>query len=481
MAEFADHHQAGRSSSIAQSSMSPYGAVDPDMLRPSDPQHHPAFSLYPGTESGPATWQMVDYMAQALLDYTHPNPNHFPEGHTHAAGETHENPRGNHHHRQQQQQSDQRRDSNDAHGYTLSRNESVDHMSFISSSPSATSSIDATALDHPGTPVAAPPPPQSARGQQSSGRRGRPRKQSSPALTATAQSTANNTPRPLAPKPSQHKRRASPRDAPAPAASAPAPAPAPPPAPAPAPASSSASTSTATNNSKTKSPPPPSPIEVAGSTKEDKKARLRLRNRQAAHKCRLRKQRSIADLQTQEAAAEAIHQALVNEASMLRGEVLMLKSMILQHGSCECSYIQDYISSSAAKLTATQQQQQQQNKRLRQDSIASVNTAMSGPDRASFSSSHSSVASSPDYDSYGDLAREDDDGNPTASVMGRATHDVQAGADLSTRDGWPGVGDMNFGYFCVGRGEGDAHYDGMGDDGMRMSTDPTVPRLTAKV
>lgn len=82
----------------------------------------------------------------------------------------------------------------------------------------------------------------------------------------------------------------------------------------------------------------------------DKKTRLRQRNREAAQKCRRRKQRSIDELQNQEAAAGSLHDALATEAAQLRGEVVMLKSMILQHGACGCSFIEEYIQGQAASL-----------------------------------------------------------------------------------------------------------------------------------
>ncbi|KAG7102944.1 hypothetical protein HYQ44_017032 [Verticillium longisporum] len=51
--------------------------------------------------------------------------------------------------------------------------------------------------------------------------------------------------------------------------------------------------------------------------------------RDAARKCRVRKQRGIEDLQTQEAAIDAVNQCLKDQYTELRGEVLLLKNMIL--------------------------------------------------------------------------------------------------------------------------------------------------------
>ncbi|EEY22849.1 predicted protein [Verticillium alfalfae VaMs.102] len=83
----------------------------------------------------------------------------------------------------------------------------------------------------------------------------------------------------------------------------------------------------------------------------EKKTRLRARNREAAHKCRVRKQRGIEDLQTQEAAIGAVNQNLKNQYAELRSEVILLKDMVLQHSGCGCSFIESYIEDAAATLS----------------------------------------------------------------------------------------------------------------------------------
>lgn len=87
-----------------------------------------------------------------------------------------------------------------------------------------------------------------------------------------------------------------------------------------------------------------------GHPPDEKRDRVRARNREAAYKCRKKKQKGIAELQSQEAVVEGIHRNLTAEASMLRGEILMLKNMVLQHGGCGCSYIEEYISGAAQNL-----------------------------------------------------------------------------------------------------------------------------------
>lgn len=87
-----------------------------------------------------------------------------------------------------------------------------------------------------------------------------------------------------------------------------------------------------------------------GGGTDDKKNRIRARNREAAYKCRQKKQKGIEELQTQEAMVERMNKTLNSEAAMLRGEILMLKNMVLQHGGCGCSYIEEYISGAAQNL-----------------------------------------------------------------------------------------------------------------------------------
>ncbi|KAK2041030.1 hypothetical protein LZ31DRAFT_25254 [Colletotrichum somersetense] len=90
--------------------------------------------------------------------------------------------------------------------------------------------------------------------------------------------------------------------------------------------------------------------ERGGSTNNDKKNRIRARNREAAYKCRQKKQKGIEELQTQEAIMENINKSLNSEASQLRSEILMLKNMVLQHGGCGCAYIEEYISGAVQNL-----------------------------------------------------------------------------------------------------------------------------------
>ncbi|KAK2023313.1 hypothetical protein LX32DRAFT_697982 [Colletotrichum zoysiae] len=87
-----------------------------------------------------------------------------------------------------------------------------------------------------------------------------------------------------------------------------------------------------------------------GSDDDEKRNRVRARNREAAHKCRQKTQKGISQLQTQEAVMGGINKSLKSEAEMLRGEILLLKHMVLQHSGCGCSFIEEYIAGAAQNL-----------------------------------------------------------------------------------------------------------------------------------
>ncbi|EGY20891.1 uncharacterized protein VDAG_02415 [Verticillium dahliae VdLs.17] len=96
-------------------------------------------------------------------------------------------------------------------------------------------------------------------------------------------------------------------------------------------------------------PPPPQTDNPASGS--DKKMRLRARNRVAAHKSRARKQHGIEDLQAQESNVGAVNKDLKHQYAKLRGEVLVLKDMVLQHGGCGCPFIESYIKDTAVSLS----------------------------------------------------------------------------------------------------------------------------------
>ncbi|KAM0321593.1 hypothetical protein ACHAQA_010019 [Verticillium albo-atrum] len=83
----------------------------------------------------------------------------------------------------------------------------------------------------------------------------------------------------------------------------------------------------------------------------ENKASLRARNRAAAHKCRIRKQREMKDLEAQETNLGAMNESLKYQHAKLRDEVLMLKDVVLQHGGCGCSFIESYIQDVAVNVS----------------------------------------------------------------------------------------------------------------------------------
>ncbi|KFH43910.1 Transcription factor-like protein [Hapsidospora chrysogenum ATCC 11550] len=93
-----------------------------------------------------------------------------------------------------------------------------------------------------------------------------------------------------------------------------------------------------------------SAIQEGDDDDDDGKAHLRARNRKAAAKFRVRKKQSIKQLQGKEETVREIHRALSEEASQLRDEELHLKNMVLEHSSCGCPQIDDYIQQAAASL-----------------------------------------------------------------------------------------------------------------------------------
>ncbi|KAM0325316.1 hypothetical protein ACHAQA_007301 [Verticillium albo-atrum] len=82
----------------------------------------------------------------------------------------------------------------------------------------------------------------------------------------------------------------------------------------------------------------------------ENKTSLRARNRAAAYKCRIRKQREMEDLEAQGTNLGAVNESLKHQHAKLRDEVLMLRDMVLQHGNCGCSFIESYIQDVAVNL-----------------------------------------------------------------------------------------------------------------------------------
>ncbi|KAK1533511.1 bZIP transcription factor [Colletotrichum paranaense] len=92
------------------------------------------------------------------------------------------------------------------------------------------------------------------------------------------------------------------------------------------------------------------PSYTSASDDSNKQDSIRARNRQAAHRCRKKKQKVDEDLQTQEIAINNINKHLQCEAANLQSEILCLKNMVLQHSGCACRSIDEYIAQAAQNL-----------------------------------------------------------------------------------------------------------------------------------
>ncbi|KAK1716019.1 uncharacterized protein BDZ83DRAFT_635347 [Colletotrichum acutatum] len=92
------------------------------------------------------------------------------------------------------------------------------------------------------------------------------------------------------------------------------------------------------------------PSYTSASDGNNKQDAIRARNRQAAHKCRRKKQKVNEDLQTQEIAINNINKHLQYEVAKLQSEILYLKNMVLRHSGCGCRSIDEYIAQAAQNL-----------------------------------------------------------------------------------------------------------------------------------
>ncbi|KAJ9419287.1 hypothetical protein FOXG_22416 [Fusarium oxysporum f. sp. lycopersici 4287] len=83
--------------------------------------------------------------------------------------------------------------------------------------------------------------------------------------------------------------------------------------------------------------------------KNDRYMKALERNRQAAAKCRARKQDEQDSLTAQVEELQDRHQQLSSCCNDLKEKVFQLKSQLLGHGDCECALIQRYVASEALK------------------------------------------------------------------------------------------------------------------------------------
>ena len=94
-------------------------------------------------------------------------------------------------------------------------------------------------------------------------------------------------------------------------------------------------------------------IEAMSSDPEDPKSlRTREKNRIAADKCRSRRRQQEEKLKFRHDDLEQKHRSLLDAQSELMGEIYILKNMMMDHSSCDCRLIQDYLARSASEWVA---------------------------------------------------------------------------------------------------------------------------------
>lgn len=83
---------------------------------------------------------------------------------------------------------------------------------------------------------------------------------------------------------------------------------------------------------------------------EAKRRRFLERNRVAASKCRQKKKAWVQDLEAEAHQYHANCERLRATVDVLSSEVLLLKSQLLKHNTCECYRIRQYLGDEAARL-----------------------------------------------------------------------------------------------------------------------------------
>ncbi|GJN78601.1 hypothetical protein PLIIFM63780_002110 [Purpureocillium lilacinum] len=85
---------------------------------------------------------------------------------------------------------------------------------------------------------------------------------------------------------------------------------------------------------------------------DSRAVRVREMNRIAADKCRLRRRNEEDKLKSKHDDLEQDRRRLSVALSELTAETYLLKNMLMEHGSCDCRLIQDYLKESASEWVA---------------------------------------------------------------------------------------------------------------------------------
>jgi hypothetical protein len=154
----------------------------------------------------------------------------------------------------------------------------------------------------------------------------------------------------------------------------------------------------------------PESDDLDGEEGEDKREKFLERNRVAASKCRQKKKAWTNDLEERARELTSQRHMLTTHVAMLRNELLELKCKCLEHTSCDCEQIREYLKNTVAALQPAPAALYQLKPGVRQESTASE--VVSSADGNANSPYQSSRQTSYDADSTLDYLKIED-GMPT--------------------------------------------------------------------
>lgn len=193
---------------------------------------------------------------------------------------------------------------------------------------------------------------------------------------------------------------------------------------------------------------------------------VRQQNKEAAVRCRRRQCQREADLLSREQSLEDDNRRLVSYCSLLKEEIFHIKEQLLQHSSCDCALIQEYIANEAkksvGKLLSSDSSPCHQEAIDSSDSRDGSEELMHGfPSNAEKSNQADALLFQPFYPPFADQGKTDD--VPTEQVFNEVPTEnwqgtlIGHGAQFQRRDEvhWvnAGLGDecneCMAGYYCT--------------------------------
>ncbi|UPK91047.1 hypothetical protein LCI18_001982 [Fusarium solani-melongenae] len=148
---------------------------------------------------------------------------------------------------------------------------------------------------------------------------------------------------------------------------------------------------------------------------------VRQQNKEAAVRCRRRQCQREADLLSREQSLEDDNRRLVSYCGLLKEEIFHIKEQLLQHSSCDCALIQEYIANEArksvGKLSSSGSSPCQQEATDSSDSRDGSEDLIHGsPSNTETSTQADALLFQPFYPPFGDQGKTDD--VPTESWQG---------------------------------------------------------------